>query len=183
LGNVYYFHSERTNLGPVRNDVNAIYDLASHDISIFNFLMDATPKVLATTAKSYLRPEIEDVAFISLEYPGGVLAHIHVSWLDPRKVREITAVGNEKMATWNDLSLSGPIRIYSKHLERNYYYKDYGEFQLLAKDGEVVIPNVQNAEPLKGQAEHFIQCILSRRKPIASGEDAIRVMQVLAQTT
>ena len=180
-GESYYLHAQRTNLGPVRTDVNAVYDLASHDISIFNFLLNSTPKVLSAVGKCYLQPSIEDVAFVSLEYPENILAHIHVSWLDPKKVRQITVVGNKKMMTWDDLSLSGPVEIYSKHVEKQSYYQDYGEFHLLVKEGEVLIPHVKNIEPLKQQADHFIEATLTRKKPISDGESGARVVQVLEE--
>lgn len=179
LGKNHYFHAKRTNLGPVRNDVNAVYDLASHDISIFNYLTGSTPKVIGAIGKSYLRPNIEDVAFISLEYPGGVLAHIHVSWLDPKKIREITIVGDQKMATWNDLSPNGSVEIYTKHIEKDPFYKDFGEFHLLAKDGEVVIPNIKNIEPLKAQTHHFVDCITHRKKPLTDGRNGLDVVRTL----
>ncbi|MFT5208273.1 MAG: putative dehydrogenase [Candidatus Omnitrophota bacterium] len=181
LGKNYYFHAKRTNLGPVRNDVNAVYDLASHDISIFNYFMNSTPKVVGAVGKAYLRADIEDVAFISLEYPGGVLAHIHVSWLDPKKIREITVVGDKKMATWDDLSPNGSVEIYTKHIEKDPYYKDFGEFNLLAKDGEIVIPNIKNVEPLKAQTNHFIECIRERKAPLADGQNGLDVVRTLEE--
>lgn len=178
-GHHYYFHAKRTNLGPVRTDVNAVHDLASHDIAIFNFLLDSTPKVISAVGKCYLQPKLEDVVFISLEYPGNIFAHIHVSWLDPKKEREITVVGSDKMITWNDLSFTGPIEIYSKHIEESPRYRDYGEFHLLVKEGQTVIPHVKNTEPLRNQADHFIDCINQRKKPISSGEFAVQVAEVL----
>lgn len=178
-GRHYYLHAERTNLGPVRSDVNAVYDLASHDIAILNFLLDAQPKVINAVGQCYLQPGVEDVAFVSLEYPNKILAHIHVSWLDPKKVREITLIGKQKMVTWNDLKLNGPLEVYSKRVERAHFYKDYGEFHLLVKEGEVVTPYVRNVEPLKLQTDHFIDCITRRKKPLADGETALKVARVL----
>ena len=179
LGKNYYFHAQRTNLGPVRSDVNAVYDLASHDISIFNFLLGSTPKVLSAVGKCYLQRGVEDVAFVSLQYPGNILAHVHVSWLDPKKIRQITVVGTKKMMTWDDLSLSGPVEIYAKHVEPDRPYRDYGEFHLLVKDGEVRIPSVKNEEPLKRQAAHFVDCLFSRKKPVSNGAFALRVVETL----
>ena len=181
IGDIHYLHAQRTNLGPVRQDVNAVYDLASHDLSIFNFLLNSKPKVLSATGKCYLQKTVEDVAFISLEYPGNILAHIHVSWLDPKKVRQITVVGRKKMMTWDDLSLSGPVEIYSKHVEPDPFYSDFGQFNLLVKEGEVRIPYVKNIEPLKLQADHFVECILNRKKPLADAENALQVVQTLEE--
>lgn len=182
IGKLYYLHAKRTNLGPVRRDVNAVYDLASHDISIFNYLLEGTPKVLSSTGSCYLQKKIEDVAFISLQYPKNVTAHIHVSWLDPKKTRQITVVGDKKMLTWDDMSVSSPIEIFSKHVEKDYlYYKDFGEFQLKVKGGEVLIPSVRSAEPLREQADHFIQCLKMRRTPLTDGIFALKVVQTLEE--
>ncbi len=180
-GAIQYLHAQRTNLGPVRQDVNAVYDLASHDLSIFNFLLGAKPKVLSAVGKCYLQKNVEDVAFVSLEYPGNVLAHIHVSWLDPKKVRQITAVGTRRMMTWNDLSPTGPVAIYSKRVEKEPYYSDYGEFHLLVKEGEIRIPHVKNTEPLKQQADHFVDCIFGRKKPLTDADSAIAVVRTLEE--
>lgn len=181
LGRIYYLHAKRTNLGPVRNDVNAVYDLASHDIAIFNFLLEGRPRVVEAVGQCHLRPHLEDVAFVSLEYPGGILAHIHVSWLDPKKMRQITVVGDTKMATWDDLASSGPVEIFSKRIEAERFYGDFGEFHLLAKEGEVVIPSIKAEEPLKRQAEHFVDCVVNRKKPLSDGRNALEVVQTLAQ--
>lgn len=179
-GDIHYLYSKRTNLGPIRNDVNVVHDLASHDIYIFNYLLDSTPKVLSATGKCLLRPNIEDIAFISLEYPENTFVHLHVSWLDPRKLREITAVGNKKMITWNDL-MERPLEIYSKHVEQDPFYMDYGEFRLLAKEGEILIPEIKNAEPLKLQTEHFIECIINRKEPIANVHNGLEVVKTLEE--
>ena len=180
-GKIHYLHAQRTNLGPVRQDVNAVYDLASHDLSIFNFLLGARPKILSAVGKCYLQKSVEDVAFISLEYPGDVLAHIHVSWLDPKKVRRITAVGAKRMMTWNDLSPSGPVEIYSKSVEKEPFYSDFGEFHLLVKEGEVRVPYIKNTEPLKQQADHFVESILTRKTPRTGAENAIDVVRTLEE--
>lgn len=181
-GETYYLHSQRTNLGPIRSDVNVVYDLASHDIYIFNFLLDATPKVISAIGKCILRPNIEDIAFISLEYPENKFVHIHVSWLDPKKVRQITVVGNKKMITWDDL-MARPLEIYSKHVEREVFPQDYGEFHLVAKEGEVLIPHMKNAEPLKVQTEHFVECIKERKRPLPDAESGLAVVKTLDEIT
>lgn len=183
VGDIYYLHAQRTNLGIVRNDVSAVYDLASHDIYVFNYLLDATPKVLAASGKCYLQPNLEDVAFISLEYPNNVMAHVHVSWLDPKKVRGMTVVGNKKMIAWDDMAMTGPVQIYSKRIERepSYASEDYGSFKLLAKEDEILIPAVKNKEPLKMQAEHFMECIIKRKKPLSDGHNGLEVVKTLEE--
>ena len=128
LGRPYYMSAVRTNLGPIRSDVNAAYDLAAHDISIFNWLLESSPESVSATGASFLRPGIEDVVFISLKYPNGTLANIQVSWFSPKKVRQITVVGSRKMANWDDMELNMPISIFDKGVNSDLEYRDYGEF-------------------------------------------------------
>ena len=160
LGRVYYAHSTRTNLGPFRYDVSALWDLAPHDISIFNYLFDGCPVNVSARGHRCLGTERDDLAFGTLEYPGKTLAHLHVSWIDPKKVRQITVVGEKKMATWDDLDDLGPIKLYDKHVEKMAaYYETYGEFRLLSQEGGVIIPKVELSEPLKNQNQYFISCV------------------------
>ncbi len=113
LDKIYYIHSTRTNLGPIRNDANVAWYLASHDVSIFLYLLDALPTEVSSREAFFLQKQIEYLAFISLSYPNRILTNIHVSWLDPRKVIEVTIVGSKKMVIWNDLvTETGPIRVY-----------------------------------------------------------------------
>lgn len=160
LGNVYYAHSERTNLGPFRYDVNALWDLAPHDLSIFNYLFDAAPISVSARGQKALKTSLEDLAFATLEYPNKILVNVHVSWLDPRKVRQVTIVGDQKMVVWDDLDNLGPVKLYDKHVEKTQvFYETYGEFQLLSKEGSIIIPKVAAKEPLKAQNQYFIDCI------------------------
>ncbi|MCI0655718.1 MAG: Gfo/Idh/MocA family oxidoreductase [Acidobacteria bacterium] len=178
-GRVLYVHATRTNLGPIRSDVNAAFDLASHDISILNFLLGGEPIAVNATGQSFLSPRVEDVVFVSLLYPGDVLANVHVSWLDPKKVREITVIGEKRMVVWNDLSAEGPITVYDKGVIREPYYSDYGEFNLLVRQGEISIPYVKQYEPVRAQAVHFVDCIKERKTPRTDGEDGLAVVRVL----
>lgn len=182
LGDIHYLKAVRTNLGPVRQDVNSVYDLATHDISIFNFLMGSLPTEVSAMGTSVLKEGNEDLAFISLKYPNNVLANIHVSWLDPKKVREITVVGNEKMVTWDDLGELGPITIYDKGVVKQEYVHDYGEFQLLAREGDITIPKVKRAEPLKNQDQFFLDCIRNKADCHSDGKvgnDIVKVLQAI----
>ncbi len=181
-GKLYYLHSERTNLGPFRHDVNAVWDLAAHDISIFNHLLNALPREVSARGGIYLQTQkhLEDVAFITLIYPSDVLVNIHVSWLDPRKVRQITVVGDKKMVIWDDLDNIGPVKIYNKQVVPKYYYETFGEFNLLAKEGAILIPKVDLAEPLKAQALHFLTCVEKRKTPLSDGPSALKVVKVLS---
>jgi predicted dehydrogenase len=179
LGSLYYFHAVRTNLGPFRLDTNAVGDLATHDISIFDFLLGSSPEAVSATGMRCLQDRQEDVAFITLYYPRGVLANILVSWLDPMKVRRITAVGAKKMAVWDDLGSLGPVTIYEKGVVREPDYADWGEFQLRVKEGEITIPRVRQAEPLRLQAEHFLQSVRTRSAPFSDGRFGAEVVRVM----
>ena len=128
----------------------------------------------------FLKNKRDDLAFITLLYPGDILANIHVSWIDPRKVRTNTVVGDKKMICWDDLSTEGAIRLYDKHVEKNIpYYETFGEFQLLSKEGDITIPKIDLYEPLKAQDAHFINCVENRQQPLTSGKTGLDVIKVL----
>ncbi|MBP7087960.1 MAG: Gfo/Idh/MocA family oxidoreductase [Candidatus Omnitrophica bacterium] len=183
LGKLYYLYSRRTNLGPIRNDVNAIWDLALHDISIFNFILAKTPQKVKADGFPYLRPDIEDVGFITLFYPDNIVAHIHVSWLDPRKIREIVLVGNKKMLMFNDLDYLHPIRIYDKRVMKRKYerpYHTFEEFKMIIKDGQVSLPKLKVKEPLLSESQYFIDCIRKRQSAnnfLARGLLGVKVLE------
>jgi predicted dehydrogenase len=182
LGQIYYLHSTRTNLGPIRQDVNVVWDLASHDISIFLYLLETLPVRVSAMGQAFIRSgqkTIEDVAFASLEYPDRISAHVHVSWLSPRKVRELTVVGDIRMAVWNDLSPSEPLRLYEKGVTRRHY-TDFGEFHTLLRDGDIHIPKLDLIEPLRLQSSHFLQAVRQRTRPISDGASGVKVVRVLA---
>lgn len=178
-GKIHYLRALRTNLGPVRRDVNCIYDLATHDISIFNFLLESRPESVSAVGGRFLQKGIEDVAFVSLRYPGNVLAHIQVSWLDPKKLREIVVVGDKKMVIWDDLAAAGPITIYDKGVDRPQDYPDFGQFQLLMREGDITIPRLNLEEPLKVQNRFFLKCIREGRLPMNDGPFAVDVVRAL----
>ncbi len=178
-GRVYYVHAERTNLGPIRKDVSAVFDLASHDVSILLFLLGQMPTEVSARGECYLQPGIQDVAFLSMGFPNTVLANVHVSWLDPKKVRRLTVVGDRKMLVWDDLDTTGPIRIYDKGVVRAGSYTDYGEFQLLAREGDVTIPRVPAREPLRIQSDEFLRCVHERVAPESDGRFALKVVRIL----
>jgi predicted dehydrogenase len=185
LGRLYYASAVRTNLGPIRDDVNASVDLASHDISIFNFLFGSAPVAASACGHSYLKQGVEDVVFITLTYPNEMIAGIEVSWLNPQKVRRITLVGDKKMVTWDDLSSSGAITIYDKGVIREPYYDSYGEFHLLAREGDVTIPKLQLEEPLKRQARFFVDAISKKSATVCSGErgwDVVRTLEAINES-
>jgi predicted dehydrogenase len=179
LGRIHYIHSERTNLGPIRSDVNAVYDLASHDISICSYLLASHPTTATARGKDFIQQGIEDLAFISLSYPHDVIANIHVSWLNPRKVRTITVVGDKKMAIFNDMDPAEPIRLYDKGVIKDNYYADFAEFKMMLHDSDVLIPKVRMGEPLKEQAKYFVECLKSRRVGLSDGAFSAGVVRTL----
>ena len=178
LGRVYYMDAVRTNLGPVRKDVGAIYDLASHDISIFNFLLGSQPLEVSATGNSVLQAGIEDVGFLTLYYPGNIVCHAHTSWLNPRKVRQLTIVGDHKMAVWDDMNNLEPIRYYDKGVTADHY-SSFGEFQMILRDGQITIPKVKMSEPLQKQDHEFIASIRSRRPPSSDAKLGLAVVLVI----
>jgi len=180
LGKIYYMHSKRTNLGPIREDVNAVYDLASHDVSIFSLLLKQLPENLIAKGESFLQNDVEDIAFATLTYPDRVLGNIYVSWLDPQKVRQITIVGDKKMIVWDDLNNFEPIKIYNKGVTKEPYYDDFGQFQLLLHESEILIPKIKLGEPLKAQNQHFLECVKSRKRPISDGQNGLEVVKILS---
>jgi predicted dehydrogenase len=180
LGRLYYLSASRTNLGPIRHDANAAYDLAAHDIAIFNWITGAQPQAVSATGAAFLQPDIEDVVFISLRYPGNVVAAVQASWLDPKKVRQITAVGSQRMATWDDLQLAAPMAIFDKGARAVPEYGDFGEFLRLSTwEGDVRLPKVGSEEPLRAQARQFLQYLGQGRVERSDGAFAAGVVRAL----
>ena len=179
LGDIYYLYCQRLNLGIVRSDENALWSLAPHDLSMANYFFGGAPVSLKAMGGTYLQKMIEDVIFLTLNYPNGHIAHIHVSWLDPRKVRRLTIVGSKKMAVFDDMEAAEKIRIYDKGVSR-LEYENFGEL-LSIRSGDIHIPSIPNAEPLKLQAQHFLDCIRTRRRPLANGHDGLAVVRVLSE--
>ncbi|MGA2409596.1 MAG: Gfo/Idh/MocA family oxidoreductase [Candidatus Binataceae bacterium] len=180
LGKVYYLSAVRTNLGPIRSDVNAIYDLATHDIAIFNWLLKGIPRRVQAAGGSFIQKGIEDVVTICLEYPHGVFGTIHVSWLNPRKVRQMSVVGALRMATWDDLEMNTPIAIFDRGANSAPEVRDYGEsLRVTMWDGDVRLPKIQLEEPLKVQARYFAEGIAKGHIAAANGDFSIGVMRAV----
>jgi predicted dehydrogenase len=188
LGDVRYIYSQRLNLGQVRSDVNALWNFAPHDLSILMYWLDAVPERVIARGYSYVQPGIEDVVFMTLDFPNQVGANVHISWLDPFKIRRMTVVGSEKMIVYDDVSADARITIYDKGVARTRRpetqeslgsYETFAEFQLLLRAGDVLIPKVDFAEPLLVECQHFIDCIRSGERPINDGEAGLRVVSVL----
>jgi predicted dehydrogenase len=180
---VYYLCSSRTNLGPIRGDVNALWDLAPHDIAIFNYLLDSTPQWVSAVGAKVLRNCREDVGFISLGYHtdhGDVVGHIHVSWADPHKTRELVVVGSDRRVVFNDLNGIEQVRVFEKSVKATATEPlTYGEYQLQIRDGDIVSPRIEVSEPLKNQCRHFLECVMTDVTPMTGGRDGERVVRVL----
>ena len=179
LGQLEYLTFTRTNLGPIRTDVNVVWDLMTHDVSILLHLLNRRPSWISAQGASFLSSRCEDVAFATLGFEGGVIANIRASWLDPRKVREITVVGSAKMAFFNDLETQEPVRIFDKGAMREPSYETFGEFKLVTRSGEVVSPAIPASEPLKNQCQHFLQSVATHRPVLSDGSDGLRVVEVV----
>lgn len=183
LGHIHYLDAARTNLGPVRGDVNALFDLGTHDISIFNYLLGATPVAVAAHGSCISQDTIEDVCFATLKYPDGTLGHIHVSWLNPRKVRTLTVVGQSKMAHWDDVDPADTLRLFDKGIEEPPYYDSFGEFQFLLRNADVHVPQIDRVEPLVNQANAFLDTVLEGKPCRSGGGEAEAVVAVLEAAT
>ena len=178
---VYYVYAQRTNLGPIRDDVNALWDLAPHDVSIFNYLLDSTPSWVSATGSKLLQNCCEDVGFISLGYQDGIVGHIHVSWADPNKVREVVVVSNDKRIVFDDIKTMEQVRIFEKGIsyEEVDAPSSYGEFRFLVRDGDIISPRIEANEPLKGQCSHFVECVTQNKRPFTDGQAGLKVVQVM----
>ena len=183
LGTIHYLDAARTNLGPVRGDVNALYDLGTHDISIFNFLLGKVPVEVSALGRCIAQKSIEDVCFATLKYPDGTLGHIHVSWLNPRKVRSMTIIGERKMAHWDDIDPSDTLRIYDKGLNEPPYYDSFGGFHCSLRNADMHVPAIQSSEPLQNQAEAFLDWVLEGRPAPSGVREAWDIARVLEATT
>jgi predicted dehydrogenase len=179
-GRVYYLYARRTNLGPIRRDVNALWDLAPHDIAIFNYLLDGTPLWVSAVGGKVLRNCRDDVGFISLGYPDNVLAHVHVSWADPDKAREVVVVKSDRRIVFNDLNGIEQVRVFEKGVSPvEQEPLNYGEFRFEIRDGDIISPRIEPAEPLKHQCRHFLDSVRTGKRPISSGVEGRDVVSVL----
>lgn len=180
LGELLYLSAVRTNLGPIRSDVNAALDLAAHDVAIFNWLLESEPMLVAATGGDFVQHGIHDVVFINLTYPDGRVANIHASWLNPKKVRQMTVVGKRRMLTWDDLAMTTPVAIYDRGANAEPANGNFGEFLRVSTwDGDVRMPRVEPTEPLKLQSQTFVDSISDRRDCRSDGLFSLGVVRAL----
>ncbi|MFA5060535.1 MAG: Gfo/Idh/MocA family oxidoreductase [Candidatus Omnitrophota bacterium] len=184
IGQPYYLYAQRLNFGIVRSDINALWNLAPHDISILLYLLEKMPLAVSARGDDFIQKGIEDVVFVVLYFPGDIMAHIHVSWLDPNKTRKLTVVGSEKMIVYDDVS-DAKIQIYDKGIKKKNIkdslgeYDDFAKFQTAKVAGDKTIPKIDFIEPLKTECAHFIDCILNDKTPLTDGLNGLRVVRVL----
>jgi predicted dehydrogenase len=178
LGRIFYVYSLRVNLGRVRQDENALWSLAPHDMSMISYLLDDEPESVSARGGTYLQHNIEDVVFVNLKFRSGVSAQIQVSWLDPRKERRLTIVGSQKMVEFDDVHPVEKLRIYDKGVDRPPPFTDYAQF-LSIRNGDIHIPQVSMVEPLEVECRHFVECVEQGKRPLTDGASALRVVRVL----
>jgi len=178
LGDLYYFDSMRVNLGLFQHDVSVIWDLAPHDLSIMDYLIDDNPTGVAATGEAHFNHGLEDVAYITVYFPKNIIAHFNVNWLSPVKVRTTLIGGQKKMLVWNDLDPDDKIKVYDKGVDVT---GAEGVYNLLVsyRSGDMWAPKVSQTEALKLEAEHFVDCVTNNKKPINDGLSGLRVVQVL----
>lgn len=179
LGEIMYISSRRLNLGLFQHDINVVWDLAPHDISIILYILGKDPLSVNCQGRAHIRPGIEDVASVTLNFENGGFAMVHSSWIDPKKVREITIVGDKKMLVYDDNEPLEKIKIYDKRVEKPPHYDTFAEFTYSYHYGDMHAPYVKQVEPLKAECKCFLDSIRNGVACESSGEDGLRVVQIL----
>jgi predicted dehydrogenase len=183
LGRVYYVSMVRTNLGPIRMDVNAAWDLISHDVSIVNYWLDAVPETVSAVGGQWINAGIEDAVFATMRFPGGILVNVHASWLNPRKARDIAVAGDKRMLTFDDMNLLEPVRVYDKQVTDKTmtpsFIDSFASFRTSIREGDITIPRISSGEPLRAECEHFLECVRLGKRPLVGGQEATAVVRVL----
>jgi len=186
LGDLRYIYSQRLNLGRIRSDIDALWNFAPHDISIIQYwLGDPEPISVHRVGMDFVQGGIDDVVFLNIIYPGKVLANIHVSWLDPQKVRKMIVVGSKKMVVYDDVSADGKIAIYDKGIDKKAILGENMDFDqpranpFSYRSGDVLLPQVKFIEPLRKEAEHFLECIRTGNRPVTGIPHARQVVSIL----
>jgi predicted dehydrogenase len=177
LGEIRYIYSQRLNLGQVRRDENAMWSLAPHDISVALYLLGQEPTSVSAQGRDFLRAGVHDLVFLTMNFANGSLAHCHVSWLDPHKVRCLTVVGSKKMAVFDDMAGREKLRIFDQGVDLPEV--GYGDLHTL-RFGDISIPRIDMSEPLYLECKHFVECIREGKTPLTDGENGLAVLRVLA---
>lgn len=180
LGNLFYFDSVRVNLGLFQPDVNVVWDLASHDVSIMDHIIPDQPKNVAAIGGSHTDNGIEDIAYVTVKFDGELMAHFHVNWMSPVKIRRIIMGGSKKMIVFDDLDPAEKIKIYDKGIifakaDRELIYQNIVQYRI----GDMYAPKIDQTEALKVLVDHLVDCIIKKKKPITDGESGLRVVRIL----
>lgn len=185
LGDIYYYDSTRVNLGLFQHDVNVIWDLAVHDLSIMDYVMPSRPVAVSATGLSHVSGEKENMAFLTLFFTGNQIAHIHVNWLAPVKVRRTLIGASKKMIVYDDLEQSEKIKVYDKGitLDRKENPEKIYEVLVGYRTGDMLAPNLDMAEALRVEAAHFVHCLEEKKQPLTDGQAGLRVVQILEAAT
>ena len=185
LGDIRCIYSQRLNLGRIRNDVDALWNLAPHDISIIQYwLNDPEPINIKRSGMDFVQKGIDDIVFMNIEYPKNIMANIHVSWLDPHKIRRMTVVGSKKMVVYDDIA-ENKITIYDKGIDRlailgeNMDFDNPNTFSFNHRSGDIIIPEIKWIEPLKTEIAHFIDCIQGKTVCLTDSAHAEKVVNIL----
>ena len=183
LGDLLYISSQRRNLGLFQDDVNVVWDLGTHDISIILYLLNHSLEEnkckIVATGQSHFLSDNEDVAFVTLSFSHKVVANLHLSWLDPCKIRNMTVVGTKKMVVYDDIETLEKVRIYDKGVLIPNSHNSFGEFQLSYRYGDIIIPRLKQEEPLKVELSHFLKCIKEGKRPLTDGENGHQVVKII----
>jgi predicted dehydrogenase len=175
LGPLYYLYGNRLNLGQLRADENALWSLGAHDVSVALHLIGEEPEECVAHGASFVREGVQDVVFCYLRFPSGIVAHLHLSWLDPHKERRLTVVGARRMATFDDMLIEGKLTVYDKGFDEDT--RSWGEY--IARSGDTFSPRIPAVEPLRLECEHFVECVRTGAAPRSDGPSGLRVVRVL----
>ena len=179
IGEIRYIASRRLNLGLFQKDINVAWDLAPHDLSIILHIMQETPHTVNCRGDAHITPGIEDVTSLNLQFAKEKSAFVHSSWIDPRKIRDMTIVGSERMIVYDDIACQEKIKIYDVRVERPPHYDTFAEFHYAYHYGDSYSPYIKQDEPLKTECEHFVDCIRMGKAPLTSGENGLAVVRIL----
>jgi predicted dehydrogenase len=179
LGDLAYVDTVRGGLGLFHPSLNVVWDLAPHDVAILMYLLDEAPISVSAHGGAYVRDAVEDVAYVALAFPSGILAHARLSWLDPCKTRRIAVVGRQKMVVYDDLEAHEKLKVYDKRVDAIRRTDTFGEHQFAYHYGSVVSPYIEQEEPLRIECRHFVECVTHRRTPLTDGTNGARVVQVI----
>lgn len=179
IGDIFYIDGVRVNLGLFQSDVNVLWDLAPHDLSIVDYLLGRLPRAIAATGASHTRSGQEDVAYLNLDFGGGLIANFHVNWLSPVKVRHLIVAGSKKSIVYNDLNPWEPIKVYDQGIQEGESTEARLGALISYRTGDIWSPRLEPGEPLQNVVRHFVECIRTKARPLSDGEAGLRVVRIL----